>query len=313
MLRYTANGYIAAILIRKYRTLLVEGIDDTKILSRLLLELNSVTSRSQSDLVIDSAELIEECNGVVSNREKVEYIHSLVSDHDKLGAWVDREFRLFAVDHVIKDEVGGHNVLFTSLFWTRGHSVENYFFDKRIVISYLEQLYPEHLPSTYRQSIETVIDELTRYAASLSIAAKDLSLISRMNDLLNTGHWVVGAGMKIMLDDAALKLSLCQRGVDSKQADRYIERVRTLHKICLCTDTEVCRWIAHGHIGSSVVWSGVAATLAYCGMKEGSVIGKISHGDRDMKYRCASDIWSKATVAGTPASPLELVKWMRAD
>ena len=96
---------------------------------RLLLALVGDRYPQDSGIVIDSAEMIRECEGVFSNREKVEYIHALAADHAKLAGWVDREFRMFAVGPSIVNELKGHNVLDASLFWTRGHSIENYFFD----------------------------------------------------------------------------------------------------------------------------------------------------------------------------------------
>ena len=312
-LAYSPSAYVAIALMRTRRTLLVEGVNDQRFMYRLLVEINGGSCAPKADLLIDSAEMIRDCPGIFSNREKVEYIHSLVSDHDKLGAWVDREFRLFVVDRCIQDELSAHNVLYNSLFWTRGHSVENYFFDTSIVLRYLEQLYPEHLPANYKQSIESVMDDLTRYAASLSLAAKELNLISRVSALFSTEHWTIVPGMKISINEDILKQSVCQRGVEEKQAGLYIERFRKFHEISGCTQMEPCRWIAHGHIGSSVIWSGVAATLAHCGMKERSLVGKISQGDWEHKHRLGADIWSKATATGTATSPLQLVEWMKAN
>jgi hypothetical protein len=192
---------------RTKRTLLVEGIKDKQIIERLLIETKG-DDPNDCDLVIDTAEQFRDCPGIMSNREKVEYIHGIVSNHSKLGGWVDREFRLFAVEQTVKDQLSDHNVVHASLFWTRGHSIENYFFDIRIVLRYIEQFFPEHLPANYRESTIAVMEPITRIAAAVTLAAKDSNLLSRMTRLFSTKLWSVGAGLLVSLKIDAIRVAL---------------------------------------------------------------------------------------------------------
>jgi hypothetical protein len=126
MIQYTPAEFRNFLMMSHDKHLLVEGIDD-KIAFKLLFEELS----GKHDIKIDTAERLINFERPLGNREKVEEICRTVTGRsfaDKLVGFVDREFREFEWDNDIRDNLGQHKVD-GRLVWSRGHSIENYFFD----------------------------------------------------------------------------------------------------------------------------------------------------------------------------------------
>jgi hypothetical protein len=125
--RFTPEEYLKYLEIDDLsRHILVEGRDDKRIFELLLRELCHTDEKSQ--ILVDSAEAFVECHP--ENRETVEDICNKITGEaysDRLVAFVDREFREFDFPQLL-DRVDGHKIS-GQLVWSRGHSIENYFFD----------------------------------------------------------------------------------------------------------------------------------------------------------------------------------------
>src|SRR5690242_4673856 len=126
MSSYSPIGYVNAVSIRNTRTLLVEGRTDKSVVVRLMIELRNQKLLNADNLVIDTADDIQNVPGArLGNREKVEYIHAQIAGFQRFAGLVDREFRDFDLA-VPADHAPHHRVVPQNLFWTRGHSIENY-------------------------------------------------------------------------------------------------------------------------------------------------------------------------------------------
>lgn len=141
MSSYTLKGYLITLLIRSARTILVEGPSDTTAVSRVLLEY-PCTSKGNL-LLVDSVAMISNTGSIGGNRDVVEFIYNeAMKSQAQLAALVDREYREFDIDLKLSDNLCCHKEIAPSMFWTIGHSLENYFFDVSYIVEVLKRIYP---------------------------------------------------------------------------------------------------------------------------------------------------------------------------
>ena len=144
---------------RTGRTLLVEGPSDKAIIARLVIELRNRNLLNSDNLVIDTADDIPTAQG--GNRQRVENLHAQIGGSPRFAGLVDREFRDFDLA-IPADYAPYHRVVPQNLFWTRGHSIENYFITLGFVVATLEQHHPEDLPHNYAKILEAAFPGIVR-------------------------------------------------------------------------------------------------------------------------------------------------------
>src|SRR5437660_10174463 len=123
---YTPAVYRTMVRMSKFKYILVEGRDDIIVFKYLIEEFLG----KRSDIRFHGAHQIRFDSGI-GNRERVENIVESLKGKKyakRFVGFVDREFRGFDLDNEIKDVIGKHNVT-DRLIWSRGHSLENYYFD----------------------------------------------------------------------------------------------------------------------------------------------------------------------------------------
>jgi hypothetical protein len=85
--------------------------------------------------LIDDAESLVDCDSAYTNLAKVEYICKSVQNRPyahKIVGIVDRMLRDFRRASSVEDTLRQHKVM-GRLIWTRGHSIENYFFQVAVL------------------------------------------------------------------------------------------------------------------------------------------------------------------------------------
>ena len=118
--------------------ILLEGSQDKVFFLRMCEATNSVEHDAvggQSHCIITTAEeLMSEVSGV-GNRTKVERVCELIAAwpfQRRFIGFVDREFREFTFSEIVGDGLRSHRCK-DRLVWSRGHSIENYLFDFRVI------------------------------------------------------------------------------------------------------------------------------------------------------------------------------------
>jgi len=136
-LQLTPEEYVTEIIMSNDRFLLLEGADDEKFFTIIcnLLKQNEAQISAEKlyllkNIIIDTAERIQ---GELGNRAKIEKICDLVAQeppdvNNRVLGFVDREFREFEWSNDLKDHIKTHKIN-KRLIWSRGHSIENYFFE----------------------------------------------------------------------------------------------------------------------------------------------------------------------------------------
>ena len=312
MAYYSIEGYLAALALRTKLTILVEGTTDKKVISRLLAEDRLVSADERGAALVDSVEIIRPRNGAPSNREMVELLHchATVRGLEVVGL-VDREFRYFGVDTGLKDEVRVHHVPALRLVWTRGHSIENYFFSESVVVGFLRQFFPEFVRAEDEEAICGEFRRIVRWAAALGAAALECRVLARCGGLLGVDSWEFDSTRQISLNVPGIVEKLLERGVAHDTAkdlqDRIVQLVRGPFGRC---EWEDLRWYCHGHIGFSAIWTGTAAVLRTRGRQD-NFVSDVALGHAEDKLRYASSWWSEAATAARESYPEMLVVWLR--
>lgn len=304
---YSPNGYVAAVSIRTSRTLLVEGPTDKSAVARLIIELRNRRLLNTDNVVVDTAADIPNLPG--GNRQRVESMHATVGGSSRFAALVDREFRDFGLtppaDHAPHHKVVPHN-----LFWTRGHSIENYFNTLEIVTATLEQHHPEHLPVNYARHLAAAFPGIIRSCATISLAANGISKLDRVREVKVLDHWTVDSAGILSVDLIALQAILASRGVDAAECVTFVNLWHYYTPLLAAADLGLSQWICHGHLAESHLWCAVAALLKHFGMPN-SVATQVAWGTRDAQFRTSTERWCQSCAAGNGEYPQALVQWLR--
>jgi hypothetical protein len=182
--------------------------------------------------------------------------------------FVDREFREFDLADEIKDMIGKHNVI-DRLIWTRGHSIENYYFDFSILRKPLRDNsvtpYFDDALELFEQNLERVIV----LACALSLASNECGMVQHVKGSID---WTVlefdASGIVI---NTSNWLRLLNRKKMRKGDVSYLIETfqKWLGKVAVA-NFNVVRWLCHGHIGIKVIWAAYAKCVFEVCHKAGS-------------------------------------------
>jgi hypothetical protein len=196
----------------------------------------------------------------MGNREKVETICKQVENKsysDRLVGFVDREFRGFVInDNIIIDSLNFHKVQ-GRLVWSRGHSVENYFFDFSVLRESLRDLSDTEWFSDALDLFEKLIDSTMRSACAASLTGNEIGNCGNFKLIKKSINWemieIYDSKVMILLDK--WEKSLLDKKANPELAQQIISRYQYWLKIIDSTTLNDIQWICHGHIGISVIWS----------------------------------------------------------
>jgi hypothetical protein len=307
---YSPTGYVVAVTIRRTRTLLVEGSTDKSVIARLTIELRNHGLLNADDVVIDTTADIENAPGArLGNREKVEYIHGLVGGLQRFAGLVDREFREFQLAPPI-DHAPYHRVVPPNLFWTRGHSIENYFHTLAIVTATLEQHHPEHLPARYSDILAAAFPGILRACATICLAALGIFKLDRIREVKLIDFWRIDPTGSVTVDVNELQAILAARGVSAEDLALFVGHWHYYSPLLAAADVVLSQWICHGHLAESHLWCAVAALFRHFGMPD-AVATQIAWGTKDAQFRTASERWCQSCAAGAGEYPQEFVQWLQ--
>lgn len=310
---YSLDGYLAALKIRGSKNLLVEGPTDLKIVARVTAELVNRSEVDLQEITIDTVDILSDSELPPGNRAAVEYIYGLAeAERLPLAALVDREFREFdAIGGEITDTVATH-FRQNNLYWTRGHSIENYFFDSAYFEAFLRMKHPESVPHACYALIESEFPLLMRGAAAASLAALHCSVIERCGGICSLTMWDVTSPNQLRFTINELLNALESRGVEQSALSKFSEFFAEYdERLASATDVHLSRWITHGHLGWNFVWAGVGRLLLHCGVSH-DVAHSVARGFGDDKIRFFANLWAKEALEGASDSPTALWDWLRA-
>lgn len=298
MSTYSLGGYLSALTVRELRTVLVEGKDDKKVIASVMLEYEGAGVRLVRQTVVDSVELVRGDNREMGNRALVELIHQeCVRTGLDIEAVVDREFREFAIDSEIRDTLDCHAVRDDTLYWTRGHSIENYFFGADYFSRFIKSHFAEQIGPSCLQSCKESFEIVLSWAAAVGLASWEGRLLTRSLGLAKHTHWQLSADGRVRLDVDAYCSAVRTRGVSSNDVHKLGVRISEFYQMVVRTSTANRRHIAHGHLALELIWCGLAATIRESGASTAAVEG-VAYGHTDVKLRSLADLVAQDVCQG---------------
>jgi hypothetical protein len=288
------------------RTLLVEGPTDQDAVLALIARLKK-NKRLRLPVDVDTAEIIEAVPGVVSNREKVEYVHRLteIAGFTRFAGLVDREFRWFRFEAAIQ-EVELPSI--DGLFITDGHSLENYWFKAELFERFAEMCCPGRVTDGILASLRSRFDEVVRIAAAWSVACFRTQILERSAGVIRLADWKEESGAIAVSMDSVLR-RLATRGVPSETQARlqYLFQ-KTLGQIQRSEPARAPR-VAHGRMALEVIWSGAAFVCKASGLSEHDT-GRLASADAEWRRRFLLQQWVEEIVADNSWGPQRLMVWL---
>lgn len=264
-LSFTPADYRGYIRYSHQRHILVEGADDKRVFELLLDESaeKNFLQIHRENIKIDTAEYLidfQENGKKIGNREKVELICQSIfgkTYEKKFVGFVDREFREFEQIPILRDNVLGHRVL-DRLVWSRGHSIENYFFDFDTLRKPLRSFSVTDNFHAALELFEQVFEQTIRIACAVSLAGNELEKIrvvqsSASREILEV---VRNSKNSIKINQVTWISRFTNRlKLKPDDAGKIIERYLYWKNIVNSSEFSVVRWMCHGHIGLAFIWA----------------------------------------------------------
>lgn len=305
-LQLTPEEYVTEIIMSEDRFLLLEGSDDEDffiLIYNLLRNNKDRISAEKLDLlkniIIDTAERIQ---GELGNRAKIEKICDLVAQepsnvNNRVLGFVDREFREFEYSNYLKDYIKTHKIN-NRLIWSRGHSIENYFFE----ISTLREAFNDYLVSSLYQEafeiFESKFDYTLKIACALSLAGLSENLL---NPIAKSLDWqcidITSTSIKVNLETWG-KILNKRLKLDQLRIQNLFNKFQTYLDMTDQCDIETSRWLSHGHIGFNfmfVVYSKCLYITASSDQRknhdeEAEKVNK----NKDTRFRTVANAWIRS-------------------
>lgn len=295
------KSYNLAVKVRTTKTVLVEGVTDKNVISNFFLVKN-FSDNVDCRCTIDAVSIIsnEPELTTLGNRQRIIHISNKLSKNEKLGYLIDREW----------DNVDFQNLeallpttLTEKTFVTRGHSIENYWFSCDAIISFLQNSFPTFISDAFLRRLQENFPSIILFSAAFSLAAKDGSVISKLDDLL--GHTDIEISSRGFVIKKCFNAKLLDRNSNFDIVEAFDYQLTALQG----ESCEALRWICHGHLGEQAIRACVACLALTSGVN-GSAICEIERGEKPGKFRHDSKhitTYNRDTVA-----PLnDLLSWVR--
>lgn len=256
---YNPAGYRNMVRMSSLKYILVEGREDKRILTYLIREILG----PNKEIKVHGAHQIHSMD-IPNNREKVEEISDKIGKHkfaDRFVGFVDRELREFELDSEITDILNKHNII-NRLVWSRGHSIENYFFDfatlSRSLRDHSVTMYFEEALDLFGQNIEQIIRE----ACTIGLAAWECKRLQPVRHSINDWNLIDFGPSGFVINMTRWTNSLVKKhNILAEEASALINSYGTWGPRVSRTNFNTIRWLCDGHTGIAFMWSTFARSV----------------------------------------------------
>ena len=311
--------------------ILVEGKDDKRIFFLLIDELEKRSNKhiNREDIQIISAELLhgfDKDGGILGNREKVELICQSIRGKpyaDKLVGFVDREFREFITTPSLEDNINDHKVL-DRLVWSRGHSVENYYFEFETVRNPLRAFSVTDEFVAALDLFSSYFDQTIRTACAASLTGFELKKLpivesSVSREILEFNH--NSKGKLVINPDVWSEILTKKIKITASMAKQIVDSFYQWKNIVDKSDFSVVRWICHGHIGLVFIWAAYSrCVFEVCYRKENKShreaekeAQRVLMADESVRFNACAEHWVLHGLGSHCCYPAEVFKLLGLD
>jgi hypothetical protein len=277
MSKYTdIASYRLAVKIRSYKTILVEGVTDKAILSHFLLSKNFY-DENNSRYCVDDVSIINNDHQLegLGNKNKVLMITSaLCQGNDKICCMVDREWDGIDFEKINEIDFPQNKEY---AYITKGHSIENYWFDVNASISFLMQNFSTSIHQNYLNELHSNFNTILKLATAYSLTAKDAHLITKLSDTIEHED-LSWDGVEFYLNET-FNHKILQRSINfdfTKACNEKLNQIKT-------SNPEILRWLCHGHLGEQMIRACMARIAVNHGISS-TIIREIERGKKTEKF-----------------------------
>lgn len=306
MSSYSLGGYKIAALARSRKTLVVEGRTDSLVLKRIFLEQARVESGFPSPLV-DIPDIVKDASlSGLGNREKVKQVVAALGPSPKIAGLVDREWDGFCLDSLAAND---EEESASPIFVTKGHSIENYFFDLDICREFIARRYSDVVEAGLLSRLDDSFVRILAFAFAYSVVLARRQLVSKSASLISPLDIDVRGGVFQLLP--TLVVGLRARGAAECSVEGLVEEVDEVQRrVATIGDAaQLSRWKCHGHLGDEAIWGCVGRLAISEGVSPEDANG-IASGYKDERVRSAADALAK--YPARRHSPVgALLEWAR--
>jgi hypothetical protein len=268
-LSYNPAGYRNMVKMSKFKYILVEGKFDKIALLYLIDELFG----KRSDLRVHGAYQIQfgSKSSSKGNREKVEEIAESIGGKKfakRFVGFVDREFRGFNFENGIEDTIAKHNVI-DRLIWTRGHSIENYYFDFSLLRGPLRDFTTTSHFSNALDLFEQNLEQIIKLACAASLAGLELGQLEKVKSSIDWSLLQFDTS-KLIIITSNWSSNLTRGKMSNEAAQSLIGSFQIWLEKLSEIDFSILRWFCHGHIGIAFIWAAYARCVLEVGQRSGS-------------------------------------------
>lgn len=264
----TPDDYLHSVWVGERRHLLVEGPDDRALLRRLFELVDpSYKRRVNIDVANDHLKGVKThgARALVMRTCELAAAHPVGS---RVVGFVDREYDDFQFEPAIVDQCPTH-VRDLCLLRARGHSIENYLFHPDPFFEQMRAFIPEDVPAA-RALLACVFPDALRIACTIGLCCR-LNRIGNHSQMIQDRpvrwqHLILDANGRMRLDfeNWVRDLPNDRKPLPVGWADELARMYRPIFERAEQADLAVVRWVCHGHIGLSVLWSAVVRCVYEC-------------------------------------------------
>ncbi|MDY1000134.1 DUF4435 domain-containing protein [Pantoea agglomerans] len=261
---YSLDSYLTLIKMSNKKRLLVEGRSDRIHLTNLLNEIGAAKK-----IKIDTAKDLRGIDKQTSknNRAKIEYVHARAGNKENIYFLCDREFREFVIDDKLHDNLPDH-FNDKTMFWTLGHSLENYFFSIDVIIDSFKYLCFSEYKKQAAMKFREVLEASFKLIASITLAAKEMDKSTYPLSVIKWGDFTFEDDSFSLKDYAQLSWERNELNQDLfSLINKYLNVTRS-------ADIIISSRISRGHTGVIVLQRIFSACLYEVGRVDNEVAAR---------------------------------------
>lgn len=307
--KYSLAGYRNKLRTTQAVVLMVEGRDDKRAMVALLREAAGVCVADRADIQIDTATIIEAAGG---NRERIEALCASVLGTDvesKVLGLCDREYREFDASIPSADLLTSHRVS-GRLVWTRGHSLENYFFCPRVLVGALRA-------STVATEVDTAIrlfsarhSDFVRAACAVGLTGATLGLTHVVKASLEWLVFNAGAGEPLAVD-AWCEVLATKHRLDAARVAAVKSAYASWWEKAQAYDLDTALWLCHGHVGLTALWNAYARCVFEASGRDEAEVHRVLTWQEAGRCAALSEYWASKCRQGEAEYPHVLLDMIR--